>query len=76
MQAVICCPVVPTEGLFSIHPFLCAGKVVLPKDVVNTDQEKWKNYVNERRCDAKGRGSIYSNKGEALTSLLIAAWQI
>ena len=48
---------------------------MLPKDVVNTDREKWKTYVNERRCDAKGRGSIYSNKGRALTGLLIAAWQ-
>lgn len=48
---------------------------MLPKDVVNTDQEKWKNYVKERRCDAKGRGSIYSNKGKALSGLWIAAVQ-
>ena len=65
-----------TEGLLLMfHPSLCAGKIVLPKDVVNTDQEKWKNYVKERRCEAKGRGSIYSNKGGALTGLLIAARQ-
>ena len=64
-----------TEGLPSLNPFLCAGKIVLPKNVVNTDREKWTTYVNERRCDAKGRGSIYSNKGEALTGLLMTAWQ-
>lgn len=48
---------------------------MLPKDVVNTDQEKWKKYVKERRCDAKGRGSIYSNKGKSLSGLWIAAVQ-
>ena len=41
---------------------VCVGRVALPKSVVASEQDqRWKDFVSERRCDSKSRGSIYDS---------------
>ena len=40
-----------------------AGMIILPKDVAKVDDKQWAEFVKERRCTQKGRGTIYSNLG-------------
>lgn len=41
---------------------VCIGRMALPKSVVASEQDqRWKDFVSERRCDSKSRGSIYDS---------------